>query len=1340
MKGQLRIGLVFCLTLVFAQSLLIAQSSLVAASREAGLLSVNKIFTSDMVLQRDQPIHIWGIGLPGKTVRVVLSRAASAVARVNPDSTWSVYLPAQPTSKQPRDLKIISGKKNILISNVLMGDIWICIGQSNMEWPMQREMHYREAIATANQPLLRFYNPTYAGKNIFNQFYSDSVLQLMSSEKFFTPTRWKVSDSNSLKAMSAVAYYYGKEIVQSAKVPIGIINLSIAGAPLETFIGTDALKLHPQFIAKTKEPWLMNPAIPVWVKERGNQNLQTGTNHPFKPGHVYEAGIKPLFPLAIKGIINYQGESNAQEFERVFEYAALTALMVKDFRTQFKNPALPYYFVQLSSIDSVKYKGQYWHLFREEERKILNLIPNSGMAVCTDYGLKDNVHPTNKKIVGERLAKWALNKEYGLSIVPSGPLPLRADYVNGQLKITFNYAKDGLETADGKALRGFSLDGVHTVSARIQKGTLQLGNSLSSGADMVVIDCEDKPEYIYYDWKPYTDGNLANAEKLPASTFKLLVEKPMVQLPVYPDSIFTTYYQQRYSLFKSIPNNPSAASFQIDSDAPSISKRDIIFVGNSINDGGEWYELFNDLRVKNRGISGDMTPGILHRLKEISDRKPAKVFLMIGINDLGKGVSPDSVVKNILLANDYLQQESPGTKVFIESILPVNATFGKFQGQVSRGKQINQANQLLKAAATLHRFEFIDLHSKFIDAQGLLDARYTNDGLHLTGAGYQHWRHLIYSKVFDLTEKPALIPMPKQVQWNNGYYTIDPLKSLEQQVKVELNATASNKLQYPNEEGYALSVSPQQIIIKAATQQGVFNAMQTLKQLARNGQTIDAVDINDEPAFAWRGYMIDVGRNYLSINLLKQQIDIMAKYKLNVFHFHATEDIAWRIAIKQYSQLTAPEHMLRNKGMYYTEAEIKELIAYCKARNILFVPEIDMPGHSAAFKRAMKVDMQSDSGMVYIKNILKEFCTTYDVPYIHIGADEVKITNPNFIPEVTKYIQSFGKKVIGWQPGGNFLDSTIRQLWMDDLGKITNDKQLQYIDSRHLYLNHMDPLEAVTTIFNRQLANRNQGDANALGAVICTWHDRAVAMQEDVLNMNPVYPAMLAFAERSWKGGGQAGWVSNISDGDEKGFAEFETRLLNHQQQFFQKHLATKNNDISQSYYAFPYQPQANMEWNLYDANEKYVKTVKGGTIVLRHWWAPLIKGAIDSIKPNQIWYASTQVWSEENATKPFWIGFNNLSRSPASDTPPAFSWNEHTATVMVNGGIVQPPEWKRAGQKGNSEIPLVDEGYEYRAPTLIELKKGWNQVWIKMPIGKLTGKDWQNPAKYMFTFVPVVH
>lgn len=500
------------------------------------LFSVNRIFSDHMVLQRGQPIHIWGKGLPGKTIQVQLVPLVNLKASINEsqqlfaktivrqDSSWSVYLPAQLANAVPQTLQIASGKQKLQFNDILIGDVWLCIGQSNMEWPMQREMHYKDAIATAQQPLLRFYNPTYAGKNIFNQFFTDSVLRLLSPENFFAKTHWEVSDSNHFKTMSAVAYYYGKEIVAKTKVPVGLINLSIAGAPLETFIGTAVLKANPVFASKAASPWLTNPDLPVWVKERGNQNLRNGTNHPFKPGHVYEAGIKPLFPFAIKGVINYQGESNAQEIERVNEYAALSALMVKDYRARFNQPKLPYYFVQLSSIDSVKYKGHFWHLFRNEERKMLERIPYSGMAVITDHGLRDNVHPTNKKIVGERLAQWALHNDYGKAVVPSGPQPDKAIYENGQLKVYFKFGAGGLQTADGKSLRGFSLDGVNPVAAKIAAEQPAMPNAGSKEeAFSIVIQSSVMPEYVYYDWKPYTDGNLVNNAGLPASTFKLEV-------------------------------------------------------------------------------------------------------------------------------------------------------------------------------------------------------------------------------------------------------------------------------------------------------------------------------------------------------------------------------------------------------------------------------------------------------------------------------------------------------------------------------------------------------------------------------------------------------------------------------------------------------------------------------------------------------------------------------------------------------------------------------------------------------------------------------------------------
>ena len=548
---------------------------------------------------------------------------------------------------------------------------------------------------------------------------------------------------------------------------------------------------------------------------------------------------------------------------------------------------------------------------------------------------------------------------------------------------------------------------------------------------------------------------------------------------------------------------------------------------------------------------------------------------------------------------------------------------------------------------------------------------------------------------------------------------------------------------------YDLKIDGNKILIQSSSTTGIFYGIQTLKQLNTTAGFVNAVSIKDTPAFAWRGYMVDVGRNYQSVELLKQQIDVMASYKLNVFHMHLTEDIAWRLASKAFPQLNAPENMERNKGMYYTENELKDLIAYCKERHILFLPEIDMPGHSKAFTRAMKMDMQTDSGLIIVKKILKEFFETYDLQYIHIGADEVKITKKDFLPEIGAYLKSLNKMVIGWEPGGNFDASTIRQLWIDEAGLTGGKTKIKYIDSRHLYLNHMDPLESVVTIFNRQLADVNQGNTEALGATICLWPDRIVAKQEDAISMNAVYPAMLAFAERSWRGNGYKGWVANMDLNGEQAladFVEFENRLLKHKTKYFKK-------------LSFPYQKQANLTWNLYgpfendgDLSRKFdpekpdfelkrkipTQTALGGTIILRHWWAPKIKGVLANPKENTTWYASQKIWSDTNTSKNFWIGFNNFSRSQATDTPKEGTWDNHHSEVWINGAIVPPPKWTNAGQKGNLEKPLIDEGYEFRQPVELKLKKGWNQVLIKAPIGSFTAKSWNNPEKWMFTFIEV--
>ncbi len=479
-------------------------------------LRLAPIFADHMVLQRDQPLHFWGKGLPGATVWVSFAGERRRTT-VKKDSTWSLFCHKQKANANPQQLMVSSGRDSIFLNDILIGDLWLCLGQSNMEFPMSREMHFKSEVRQSNQPLLRLYNPTYIGKDVYGKPYTDSMLLALQPASFYSGT-WQHCDSNTVGTMSAVGYYFGKTIARREQVPVGLINLAIGGCPAETFISRQALS-KGRFAAKTAGNWLTNDALPVWVRKRGQENIAgnthaigdgQGPNHGYKPGFAYRAGIEPITPLPIRGVIWYQGESNAQELPRITEYNALMKVLVAGYRKAWHQPALPFYWVQLSSIDTAHYASQYWPQFRDDQRQLLNQLPHGGMAVSSDLGFKNDVHPTDKKDVGERLARWALVRDYGLDTLPSGPLPISVSYRNDTVTVTFKYAPMGLQTADGQSLRGFSLDGLTDAAATI-------------GDDTIMIPAKEKPAAVYYGWKPYTDANLCNGEKLPASTFKLIL-------------------------------------------------------------------------------------------------------------------------------------------------------------------------------------------------------------------------------------------------------------------------------------------------------------------------------------------------------------------------------------------------------------------------------------------------------------------------------------------------------------------------------------------------------------------------------------------------------------------------------------------------------------------------------------------------------------------------------------------------------------------------------------------------------------------------------------------------
>ena len=300
--------------------------------------------------------------------------------------------------------------------------------------------------------------------------------------------------------------------------------------------------------------------------------------------------------------------------------------------------------------------------------------------------------------------------------------------------------------------------------------------------------------------------------------------------------------------------------------------------------------------------------------------------------------------------------------------------------------------------------------------------------------------------------------------------------------------------------------------------------------------------------------MHDVGRSFISVEELKKQISLLSQYKVNVFHWHLTENQGWRLESKRFPQLNDSSSFTRLHGKYYTIEDAHEIADWARQHNMMLIPEIDMPGHSAAFVRAMGVDMQSPEGMKILKELMEEICTEVfpDAEYIHIGTDEVQFTNPDFVPEMVEYVRGFGKKVISWNPGWNYkpgeIDAT--QLWSYK-GKA--QPGIPAIDSKFHYINHFDAFGDIVALYNSRIYNQVQGSDDIAGSILAIWNDRYLPTEKDIILQNYFYPNMMAFAERTWRGGGSEYFDKNgvILPTDENDpvfieFANFEDRMLWH--------------------------------------------------------------------------------------------------------------------------------------------------------------------------------------------------
>ena len=471
-----------------------------------GGLQMSDMYSDNMVLQHGQPLTIHGKANAGEKVTVKIAGQKKKTEAAS-NGKWSVILEPLKAGG-PYTLEISAGKKELIYNKVLAGEVWLCSGQSNMEFYLSQSATGKRDIPQAANDQIRLFDMKARWRTNPVEWEA-SVLDSLNHLQYYTDASWTVCSPETAGQFSAIAYYFGKMLQDSLQVPVGLICNAIGGSPTEAWV--DRRTLEYEFPAILRN-WTKNDFIQDWVRGRAALNVKKSSykfqRHPYEPCYLYESGILPLQQYPIKGVLWYQGESNAHNKDA---HEKLFKLLVQSWRKNWNNDEMPFYFVQLSSLNRPS-----WPWFRDSQRRLMEEIPNTGMAVCTDRGDSLDVHPTRKQEVGERLAYWALNKTYGHRVVPSGPLYKSVSFNKNVAMVSFDYA-EGMKASEGKELRTFEIAGEDQVFYPA-KAVVE-GSKVKVWSDKV-----KEPKIVRYGWQPFTRANLVNGAGLPASTFRSDVE------------------------------------------------------------------------------------------------------------------------------------------------------------------------------------------------------------------------------------------------------------------------------------------------------------------------------------------------------------------------------------------------------------------------------------------------------------------------------------------------------------------------------------------------------------------------------------------------------------------------------------------------------------------------------------------------------------------------------------------------------------------------------------------------------------------------------------------------
>lgn len=471
-------------------------------SGDYGGLQMSQLYTDYMVLQRDMPLDIHGIANAGEKITVSISNQ-KATATANNQGKWSVVLKPM-NAATDLTLTVEAGSAAKVYKHVAVGEVWLCSGQSNMAFMLCQADTYKRDIDNVGDPQLRLFDMK-ARWETYNVAWPASCLDSLNHLQYYRSTTWQPTTPDNAKWFSAIAYYYGRMLRDSLKVPVGLICNAVGGSPTEAWVDRNTLETCFPAILKN---WLHNDFIQDWVRGRAAKNLTNDNTHlgrhPYEPCYLYESGILPLQKYPIKGVIWYQGESNAHNMEA---HSELFKLLVGSWRSNWSNPTMPFYFVQLSSLNRPS-----WPWLRYSQLQLMQQIANAGMAVSSDCGDSLDVHPLRKQPIGQRLARWALNKTYGKSITPSGPIYKGVVRSADALIVSFDYA-DSLCTSDGKQPSTFEI--------AEEEGMYYPATAVIEGNTVRLTSPEVKnPRYVRYGWQPFTRANLINGDALPASTFR----------------------------------------------------------------------------------------------------------------------------------------------------------------------------------------------------------------------------------------------------------------------------------------------------------------------------------------------------------------------------------------------------------------------------------------------------------------------------------------------------------------------------------------------------------------------------------------------------------------------------------------------------------------------------------------------------------------------------------------------------------------------------------------------------------------------------------------------------